>query len=354
MFYNYSNSTLTKQDILSFTQQMNILINAGISISDAMQIIISQTKHNTLNLIYSDIKQRLLDGSLLSDALEKYSNSFGKVYINIIKAGEISGSIDKSFNRLNKFLVQKNDLRNKINEALIYPTIIISISFLIIYLILVYFIPQIVNIFVEHNLEKTWNLELIIYISYYLTNKKILIFLSIVITYLIIKCYSLTSSGRHNIDLISIKIPILKDLVYLVNSSEFLMTLATLLTGGIPLSKSLDISERAIQNTLIKSDIQQMCISIKNGSNISQAMSELSVPIFSDMVIQMILVGEKTGDLEKSLNIAFEFVNEDIKHKTQIFIKLLGPLLIIFMGCIIGLIMLTTIIPLFEMYTLII
>jgi type IV pilus assembly protein PilC len=208
--------------------------------------------------------------------------------------------------------------------------------------------------FIENNIRKPFFLKVILKIMYILNTYSIIILISIFFVFVIIKSYQKTRSGKIFFDKVIIKIPILNKFLCMSIASEFISTLAILLNGGLSLSYSLDVSKNISKNHFIKLQINNMCNAIKNGEKISLEMSKLNPPLFSLIVIQMIKVGEKTGNLEKSLEIASVFIKQEIRDNINIFIKLLGPILIVFIGCFIGLIMLTTILPLFKIYNFII
>lgn len=342
------------EHILLFTQQMNILLSANISIIEALTIVTLQTKNSILKSMYLNIKRSILSGSSLSDALYPYNMFFGITYINVIKAGEFSGSIAESFDKLSKFLIQKQSIKLKIINALIYPFFVFIISIILLFLIMKYFIPQISIMFIENNITKTKTLNFFIKISFILNTYGIYILIISVLISLLCGIYLNTGNGKILLDKIFIMTPLLKEFVFIAIASEFTNTLTTLLNGGLSLSQSLDIICKTKKNFFIALQINSMCIKIKNGRKISEGMIDLSLPLFPPIVIQIIAAGERTGKLEHSLYIASSLIEENLNKKISFFLKIVGPFSVICIGCFIGIIMITTITPLFEMYNLII
>jgi len=345
---------INSSDILIFTKQMDLLLNSEMPIIDAFLIILKQTNNIVLKEMYTDMLSMISKGHSLSSSLNKYIKYFGYFYINIIKAGEISGSINQSFTRLYFFLNQKQNIKKNVIDALSYPLFILFFSILLLYLILFYFIPQMSQIFIENNITKTYFLSCLLFLSNFIKKYNIIFMIFFILCILALYKFSNTNIGKIYLNQLLIKIPIINTLIYMFVALEFLIILETLLKGGIVLSVSLDISVESIHNHVIKAQIKKMSNKIKNGNSIAIEMANLSLPLFPFIISQIIAIGEKTGKLEKSLQIASNYIKEDIYIKINFFMKLLGPILIVFMGCIIGIIMLTTIMPLFEMYTCII
>lgn len=344
---------LSQSEILRFTKQMSLILDYDINIIDALDIIILQSDEVNKD-VYISIKKNILDGHSLSYALNKYNLYFGNTYINTVKSGETAGTLNKSFGRLYHFLNQKQNVKAQIFEALIYPVFVLSISVIMLYLIFKYFIPQILCIFVENNIKIPIALNSIVSFINIINEYKVRLIMFGIMLIGVLKFYISTKKGKYTLHKYLLRIPVIGNAIHFSNLLEFITTMEILFKNNIPLHTCLSISKKVLDNVFIKNKIDTLYSAIKNGSCLSVEMKRLCPEIFPLIIVQIISIGEKTGDLSPALQFASLHITNEINQKNKIFIKLLGPILIVFISCLIGLIMLVTIVPLFEIYTKII
>ncbi len=349
--YIFLYKKLSLKEILIFTDQISILLHSKISIIDTLDIISNNSKNKFVTKMLMAIKENILSGYLLSQSLYPYRKILGDVYINIIKVGESSGSLEITFNRLSKYLKKKNIIKTKLINIIIYPLFIIFFSFILIYLVMTYFIPQIAIILLKNKTELPLITKILLLFSSIINEHWDMILIVIIIKICFIKYYFSTSYGKLIYNSIILKIPVIGNIISMSIILEFLRTLLMLLEEGLPISTSLKITKNTINNIIIKKEINKIYNSIKNGYNISDTIKNSS--FFPPIVIQMIIIGEKTGDIEHSLKSSANFIEQNIEEKINLFMGSLGPILTIFIGLIIGVIMLATLLPLFQMYNLI-
>jgi len=353
IFYYYKKkyNKLSLKEILIFTDQISILLHSKISIIDTLEIISTNSKNKNVSLMLKSIKENILSGYLLSKSLLPYKKILGHVYINMIKVGESSGSLEITFNRLSNYLKKKNIIKSKLINIIIYPLFIIFFSIILIYLIMTYFIPQIAIILLKNKTELPLITKILLLLSSLINDKWYIILIIIIIIGVCSKYYFSTTYGRVLYNYIILKIPIIGNIISMSIILEFLRTILMLLEEGMPILTSLKITKDTINNIIIKKEVNKIYNSIKNGYNISNAIKNSK--FFPPIVIQMIIIGEKTGDIEHSLRSSSNFLEQTIEYKMNIFMNSLGPILTIFIGLIIGIIMLATLLPLFQMYNLI-
>lgn len=347
IFYN----NVSLKEILIFTDQISILLHSKISIIDTLDIISLNSKNKNVSSMLKSIKENILSGYLLSKSLYPYKRILGDVYINMIKVGESSGSLEITFKRLSIYLKKKNTLKTKLINILIYPLFIIFFSIVLIYLIMIYFIPQIAIILLKNKTELPLITKILLLISSLINDQWYLILIIIIIIGFCIKYYFSTAHGHFIYDSLILKIPFVGNIISMSIILEFLRTVLMLLEEGVPISTSLKITKGTINNIIIKKEINKIYNSIKNGYNISNTIKNSN--FFPPIVIQMIIIGEKTGDIEHSLKSSSNFLEQSMEYKMNLFMNSLGPILTIFIGLIIGIIMLATLLPLFQMYNLI-
>jgi len=349
--YIFLYKKLSLKEILIFTEQISILLHSKISIIDTLDIISTNSKNKYVAEMLKSIKENILSGHLFSQSLYPYRKILGHVYINIVKVGESSGSLEITFNRLSKYLKKKNIIKTKLINIIIYPLFIIIFSIILIYLVMTYFIPQIAVILLKNKTELPLITKILLLFSSLINEQWHIILIIIIISGCFLKYYFSTTNGQFIYNYIILKIPIIGNIISMSIILEFLRTLLMLLEEGLPISISLKITKNTINNIVIKKEINKIYNSIKNGYNISDVIKNNK--FFPPIVIQMIIIGEKTGDIEHSLKSSSNFIEQNIEQKINLFMGSLGPLLTIFIGIMIGIIMLATLLPLFQMYNLI-
>jgi general secretion pathway protein F len=336
------------KDLSLMTRQLATLIKANIPLVDSLQAISEQVENPTLQEAIADCKNMVNEGSTFHKALSKYPNIFTNIYISMCEAGEASGTLDTILLRLAEFTEAQNELRSKVKGALTYPVVMMVVAIGLLSFLFIFVIPKMVNIFESApQLKMPWYTLVIIDISGIMVNYwYVLIILGFVI-YITFNSWKRSPTGRTQWDAISLKLPLFGNLNRMVAVSRFTRTLATLLNGGVPMLNALQIVRNVVDNNVIAKAIDDARSNISEGETISGPLKKSGQ--FPPMMIHMVNVGEKTGELEKMLIQVADTNDFQVKTMIDSITGLMGPLVLILMGFVIGVIVFAILVPMFEM-----
>lgn len=339
------------QDLSLMTRQLATLIKANIPLVDALTAVSEQVENPTLSEAIADCKNMVNEGGSFHKALSKYPNIFSKIYISMVEAGEMSGSLDVILLRLAEFTEAQAELRAKVSSAMTYPVIMLLVTFGLLAFLFIFLIPKMVTVF-ESNPELVlpWFTVVIIHFSDFMVNYWYVVFGSLAIAYLIFNNWKNSPTGREQWDAISLKLPVVGPVVQMVAISRFTRTLATLLTGGVPMLTALEIVRNVVDNHVIAQAIEEARSNISEGESIAGPLKKSHQ--FPPIVIHMVNIGEKTGDLENMLSMVSDAYDFQVKNKLESLTGLMGPVVIVIMGFVIAMIVFAVMVPMFEMTNL--
>lgn len=336
------------EDMSLMTRQLATLLKANIPLVETLGAVSDQVENPALKEVLSDIKNQVTEGQTLYRSLKKYPHFFDKIYVSMCEAGEMSGTLDLILLRLAEFTEAQDELNKKIKSAMLYPVIMLLFTIIMLMGLFVYVIPKITVIF-EQSPELTlpWFSELIIDFSGLLVNYWFVIIVVGIGCYFLFHFWKKTPAGKIIWDQIILKIPIVGHLLRMVAVSRFTRTLSTLLTGGVPMLDAMDIVKNVVNNHVLATAIENARDNISEGESIAAPLKKSEQ--FPPIVIHMIKIGEKTGDLENMLTQVANSFDFQVKTKIDGLTSLLEPLMIIVMGVVIGVIALAIMIPIFEL-----
>lgn len=338
-------------DISLMTRQLATLIKANIQLVDALTAVAEQVENPTLSEALSDCKNMVNEGASLHKSLAKYPNIFSNIFVSMCEAGEMSGTLDVILLRLAEFTEAQNELRSKVKGALTYPVVMLSVTMALLGFLFVFVIPKMVTVFESApDLKLPWLTEVTIGISVIFVNYWYIIFGGMGLIYLLFITWKKTPKGKTKWDEISLKLPLFGEMNRMVAVSRFTRTLATLLTGGVPMLNALQIVRNVVDNDIIAKAVDDARGNISEGESIAGPLKKSGQ--FPPIVIHMVTIGEKTGDLENMLlqvSDAFEF---QVRAKVDSMTSLMGPVVLVIMGLVIGVIVFAVMIPMFEMTNL--
>lgn len=324
-------SSISEASITRFTKDLSTLVNSSVPLLKSLQVLAKQQKNKDLKRVMSNLADSIHGGMAFSTSLMNYPKLFDPLFINMIKAGEISSNLGLILDRIARYKEQQLAFKQKIKSALIYPLIVITTSIVIILLLFLFIIPKFESVFTNIiNIKALpFITKIIINISHYLLETCVLIG-SIVGIFLLLSFFL-----KRNIkDSILLKTPFLGNLIKDINIALFSRILGTLIINGIPLIEAVKESKNVINNSVIKRTLSKIDQGIADGETLSNLLA--SNPQFPEIVISLIYVGEETGTLSKMLlEIANKF-DEDIKLKLERFTSILEPLMTLFLAIIIG------------------
>ncbi len=335
------------EDRAMMTRQLATLLKANITLVEALAAVADQVEQPTLKEALSDIKNMVNEGSTFHKGLAKYPKIFNFVYQTMVEAGEASGTLDVILLRLAEFTESENELNAKVKSATLYPIIMFVFVTLMLGVMFVFVIPKMQAIFESAEMKLPWYTEVVIGISSFLVNYWYIVIGVAFSAFFIFKNWKNSESGAKQYDAMILKAPIVGKIARLVAVSRFTRTLATLLQGGVPMLQAMDIVKNVVGNSVLASAIEDARNNISEGESIAAPLRRSNQ--FPPIVTHMVNIGEKTGDLENMLSQISDSYDFQVKTQISGLTALLEPVMIIMMGGVIGIIVFSIMIPMFEM-----
>ena len=339
-------SSVNSYDLTLITRQMATMLESGIALLRVISIIEKQAEKPKLKEMFSQIKNDVSQGQTLSSALAKNPKYFDKLYVSMVKAGEASGSLDVVLVRLAKSKEDSEELKGRVKGAMIYPVIVIVVSFTIVYGLMSFVVPRFVEMFAGAGMEMPALTQVVINISAVMAKFWHVILGAVVGgIFLLIKTVK-SPKGKEKFDKFILKIPMIGTLLRKVSVARFTRTMATLLSSGVPILLAFDIASETSGNTVISKAVVLARNSIKEGNTIAKPLEQSGE--FPVMVTQMIEVGEESGTITEMLNKISDFMETDIKQGIQGLVAAMEPLAIVIMAVLVGTIVIALFLPLFS------
>jgi type IV pilus assembly protein PilC len=335
------------KNLAIFTRQFSVMIDAGLPLVQCLDILGKQEPHKNFSAVILKVREDVESGAALADAMKKHPKTFDGLYSNMIAAGEAGGILDTILKRLAVYIEKAVKLKNEVKSAMIYPIAVLVIAALVVGAILWKVIPTFAQMFAGLGAQLPLPTRVVIAASNYVVSYGVFLLIGLGVIGYVIKQYYATNNGRHVIDAILLKTPILGDILRKVAVARFTRTLSTLLASGVPILDGLDITARTSGNAIIEDAIQKTRTGIERGETISGPLRETAV--FPSMVVQMINVGETTGALDAMLSKIADFYEEEVDTAVAGLLTLMEPLMIAFLGVIVGGIVIAMYMPIFDM-----
>jgi general secretion pathway protein F len=347
--FTFGNS-VSISDLALMTRQLATLLKAKIQVVEAFSALVDQSDNPRLKITLSEIRQKINEGSSLAQALSDYPKIFDNVYVNMVDAGETSGTLEIVLLRLAEFTESQLKLKNKIQGAMTYPLIMMGAGGLMIGVIFMFVIPKITKIFINMKRELPLQTKICIWISDFLHGYWWALIIGTVATYSFIKKYIATEKGKSQFDALVLKLPVVSTLVTMINVSRFCSTLATLLQSGVPILASMRIVSNLVSNVHMRKAVEEARVSISEGASITAPL--IKSQLFPPMVTHMIKLGEKAGELEPMLQIVSENYEDQVNTKLSGLTSILEPIMMICMGIVVAFIVFSVVVPLMELNTI--
>ena len=335
------------KDIVVFSRQLSTLVSSGVPIIQSLSILESQAENKSFARVIGRIKSDIESGLSISDAMAKHPKVFSELYVSMIKAGEVGGILDTILDRLSTYLESAAALRDKVKSALMYPMIVGGIAVLITIFLVIFVIPIFKGIFASFGAELPFITRVVIGVSDFI--KYNIIYIAVVIGGGVygFKRYIRTQKGRKKVDGILLKLPVFGIILKKVAIAKFSRTLGTLIKSGVPILQALETVAKTSGNKVIEEIILDSMKSIKEGGKISEPLKKND--IFPSMVVQMIAVGEETGSLDNMLFKIADFYDQEVDAAVKGLTSMIEPLVMVFMGVVIGFIVIAMFVPMFQM-----
>lgn len=339
------------KDLALMTRQLAVLIKSQIPLVDALAAVSEQVENPALSTALADSKNMVNEGSPFYKSLAKYPHIFDNIYVSMCEAGEMSGSLDVILLRLADFTESAAKLRQKVSSALTYPIIMLVVVFIIVMGLFTFVIPKMMTIFESApELQLPWYTLVIVQISQIMTDFWYIILAVMIGSYVSFIAWKNSAEGRPRWDAISLRLPVFGAIIRMVAVARFTRTLATLLTGGVPMLNALDIVRNVVNNAVIASAVDEARGNISEGESIAGPLGRSGQ--FPPIVIHMVKIGEKTGELENMLTQVSDAYDFSVQNKIDGMTALITPIITVIMGVVVMIIVLSIVIPMFEMTNL--
>ncbi len=338
---------ITKRDVLMFNQQLSSLLRSGMSLSEALSVLERRTQKKAFRSVLSSLYADIVQGETLSSGLTKYPKLFSKFHVNLIKAGEASGTLDEVLDRLTIYYRQSAEVREKITGALIYPAVVGLACIVAVIFLMTFMVPKFATMFKEMRTTMPLPTRILIFasdafLSYWWVGVTL-----VVVAVIVYQQRVRTAEGRLSIDGLKLRIPVFGNILKAGAFSQFARTLATLLENGVPVLNALQIVEDTMTNRVIANEIREARTRVTDGTSISQPLAKGK--IFPPLLIDMLAVGEESGEVIPSLKNIADMYEQELAQTLKVFTTLLEPAIILFMASIVGLIVAGVLLAVFDL-----
>lgn len=345
---SYTFSKVKKKDVAILCRQLSTLLNAGLDILNCVHILRQQTENKKLTFSLNEIYEDIQRGSTLSEAMNKYNNIYPQLLINMIEAGEATGSLNNVVEKMAQHYEKESKMDNKINNAMVYPIVLGIVSIGVVVFLLTYVMPTFMTMFESSGTEMPVLTKKLLAVSNIMRNYWYL--LLIATTAMIIGLRELAKKEKveNVLETIKLKMPILKNINQIIITSRFTRNLSIVLYSGISIIEALEIVSKVVGNKLVERKLLESREKIMKGISLAETLKDIN--IFPPMVLAMIKIGEESGSLDSILEKTANFYDEEVETKLSKIATLIEPMMILFMGLIVAFIVVAMILPIFDMY----
>ncbi len=337
------------QELVDFATQFSVLQDAGLPIVRSLKVLTNQQKPKTsFRAVLEEVTDTVESGSTLSDAMASYPNAFDNLFCNMVRAGEAGGVLDVILNRLANFLEKAQRLRKKVIGASVYPIVVMSIAVLILTAIIIFVVPSFEEIFKAQKMDLPLPTEILLAISRGIVGIPGLIGVAAIFTFIMsFTLWGKTAAGRRKVDRWKLKLPLIGGIIRKSTTSRFCRMLGTLITSGVKILEALEMCQNAIRNKTLSEAVDAVRASIKEGESVAAPLAKTGM--FDDLVVNMIDVGEETGELDKMLIKVADTYETEVDNAVESLTSVMEPILIVLMGGAIGFIVIALFLPLVSM-----
>lgn len=340
---------VTTKDLSVFCRQFYTMLDAGVSIVNCLDILSTELPNRKLRNILVSIGEDVKKGELLSVSMARHKKYFPQLLIKMVESGEVSGNIDEMMLRMSIHFEKENKTNNKVKSAMIYPAVLSVVSIGAVIFIMTFVVPTFVEIFEGENITLPLITRIVIGISKFLSSNVILIAIVVIAIIIAFNIYKKTPDGMRIISKLKLKLPVIGVLNNKIIVSRFTRTLSTLITAGVSLIHALPTVAGVVDNNLAEESILKIRERVVRGDNLSSVIKEDD--LFPNMLSSMVKIGEESGSLDKILNKTADFYEDEVEQAIQRATALIEPILIVFMGVTIGIIVVSVMLPMFDMYS---
>ncbi len=349
---SFLGGTVKEKDVVVFTRQFSTMIDAGLPLVQALDILASQVASKKFASVITQIKNDVEGGTTYADALHKHPRVFSELYANMVAAGEAGGILDTVLNKLANYMEKSIRLKRKVKGAMIYPSVVTAVAALVIVIIMVYVVPTFQQMFAQLGGNLPAPTKIVIGMSHFLGGIGGLLTLAFLAAVGVgLFQFRRTPKGKYITDRIFLKLPIFGPLLLKVAVAKFTSTLGTLVASGVPILEGLEITAKTAGNKVIEKSVMNVKTAVQEGKTLAEPLGKEK--IFPNMVVQMISVGESAGALDSMLSKIAEFYDEEVDTAVSGLTAMIEPLLMVFLGGAVGFIIIAMYMPIFKIMQLV-
>lgn len=335
------------KDVVIFTRQFATMIDSGLPIVQALDILARQHENKAFRKVLLGVKEAVETGGTLADGMRRFPKAFDDLFVNMVEAGEAGGILDVILERLSIHMEKAMKLKREVKTAMIYPSVVISAAVLVTSVLLVFVIPTFAELFSDFGSALPLPTQIVMNLSTFVVNNWFLIFGGMFGSIFGYIKFSNTDRGKEVIHPIALKLPVFGDIIRKVAVARFTRTLGTMVSSGVPILDALNICARTAGNKVVERDVMRARIAISEGKSMTEPLSESVV--FPPMVIQMMAVGESTGALDAMLQKIADFYEDEVDNAVGAMKQLIEPIMILVLGVLIGGLVVAMYLPIFKM-----
>jgi type IV pilus assembly protein PilC len=337
------------RELSIFFRQFATMVNAGLSMVRTLGILEQQTESQKLRTVVEEVRRDVEQGMGLSEAFGRHPETFGSLVVNMLRAGEVGGVLDEVLQRIAIFFEKDLALRQKVRAALTYPIAIFIFAMGVIFFLVFFILPQFIGFFEGLDLVLPLPTRILIAFTHAATGYWYIGLGFMAVAFYAFRTYVRTPAGRVNFDRFKLRVPVFGALSKKVIVSRFARTLGTLITSGVPIMQALEVVAKAVENKVVSNAVEEVRSSIREGESIALPLQASG--LFPPMVVQMTSVGEETGTLDNMLNKVADFYDAEVETTLAQLTSIIEPLLIIFLGFVVGFIVISFYLPLYQLIT---
>jgi type IV pilus assembly protein PilC len=337
---------ISMEHFLLFNQELLALVRAGLPIVQSLDIMLERQKHVRFREILTQIREKIMSGVALSDAFASYGDLFPAIYSTSIRAGERSGDVEGVLRRFLRYQKMIVNLRKKVVGAMVYPAVLVAMSTAMIFVMLTFVIPKFAEFFTGFGAELPWFTTLMINFATGLRDNILFVIVGVALVAFLLRRWA-TTSGRIMWDRIKLRIPLVGGVLHRFAIMQFTQSLGTLLGGGTPMVPAIEIASQSVTNQLVATRIAGVVQNVREGETLWRSLDTTGV--MSDLAVEMIKVGESTGALTEMLSNVSEFYDEEIESRLARLVSAIEPVILVFMGVVIGVLLYAFYLPLFRL-----
>jgi len=334
-------------EFMVFNQELAALLKAGLPLLQAIELMLERMKPGTFRSVLTEVRDQVKSGTDLSDAFAEHGDLFPRLYPSSLKAGEKSGELELVIRRFVRYMKLVLDARRRVFSALTYPAVLVCLSGVMIAVMTIYVVPRFMGFFNELDADLPMITKIVLGVSNFMSANWVFMLVALVGGALALRSWGRTEPGRLALDRLKLRSPLLGPVLHRFALSEFSRSLATLLSGGIPLVPSFEIGIASVGNAYVRSKISPTIQMVREGKPFYAALETSG--IFTDMSIDMVKVGEATGSLDEMLSSVADFLDEQIETRMQRLLSLVEPMMLVFMGIIIAILLISIYLPMYSM-----